>query len=86
MFNIENLLNKFRNITPPDDLVKTEISRIFSEKIKLEIDKKKIKVINGIAYIDASPAVKSAIFTGKSNILKEINSQLNKKEIIKDIR
>lgn len=86
MFNIENLLKKFRNISPPDEFVKNEIIEVFSKKINITPDKKKIKIIGNIAYIDTTPAVKSFIFIGKKNLLDEINSRLNGKGMIKDIR
>lgn len=86
MFNIEGLLKKFKNMVPPDDHVKNIITLAVFEKIKLEIDKKKIKIINGVAYIDASPSVKSVIFRNKTGILKETGEKLGKNTPINDIR
>lgn len=86
MFNIDGLLKKFKNIVPPDDHVKNVITSAVLEKIKLEIDKKKIKIISGVAYIDANPSVKSVIFRNKAGILNEIGEKLGKNSTVNDIR
>ncbi len=86
MFNIENLLKKFKNITPPDDHIKNTTSLVVFDKIKINISKEKIKVINNAIYIDISPSVKSVIFRNKTEILGEINNKSGGNILINDIR
>ncbi len=86
MFNIDGLLNKFKNISPPDESIKNAVSEAVLEAIKVKIEKTKIKVVNGVVYMEVTPAIKSAIFTNKGKVLTETNNKLNGKETIKDIR
>lgn len=86
MFNIEDLLRRFRNITPPDDHIKNTAALVILDKVKINISKEKIKVINNTIHIDASPAVKSVIFRNKTEILGEINNKSGKNSPISDIR
>lgn len=86
MFNIEDLLRKFKNITPPDDHIKSTTSLVISDKVKININKEKIKLIGNTIHIDASPAVKSVVFRNKTEILNEINNKYGKNSPINDIR
>lgn len=86
MFNIDSLLKKFKNITPPDDHIKKTTALVVMDKLKIDISKEKIKVINNTIHIDASPAVKSVIFRNKMEILGEINNKSGKNPLVGDIR
>ncbi len=86
MFNIGNLLNKFKDLTPPNELIKNVATGSIKEVLKIEVPKKNIKISGNIIYLDATPALKSAVFTNKNSILKKISEKLNGKENIKDIR
>ncbi|MEK7081482.1 MAG: hypothetical protein AAB888_00785 [Patescibacteria group bacterium] len=86
MFNIEGLLKKFKSITPPDDHIKNTASLVVLDKVKINISKEKIKLINNTIHIDASPAVKSVIFRNKTDILNEINNRSGGNSPISDIR
>ena len=78
-------LEKFKQLTPPDDFLKTHISQFIEEEIGLCVDKKQINISKKIVYIDAKPLIKNEIFFRKESLLEKIN-KTSKGRIIKDIR
>lgn len=79
MFNINNFLEKFKKLTPPDDDIKEEIIEIISSLFKKEIDKKQIAIKNSVIYIESDPVLKNEIFMKKQFILSKLIERFDKK-------
>lgn len=84
---IKNLLDKFKNITPPDLSVRKAISSSIEKEAGLKIGVEKISFNskNGTVYIEREGHTKNTLFIKKERIIKEANKKLEKK-LIKDLR
>ncbi len=84
-FNIGSFLEKFKNITPPDDFLKKTFISVVKEETGIEVPRKDIKITHGVIYLSASPTIKSELYIKKSLLLKRISAALSKEQI-SDIR
>ncbi len=72
MFNISSFLEKFsKNILSQEANTK-EICDIISSKTGIVCDQNKIKIQNGVLYLNISPGAKNKIFMNKNAILDEM--------------
>ena len=85
MKHLSSYLDKFRNIVPPDDFLKSYILQLIKNKLGVDIGKKNIEISKGVVYIKTGPSIKNEIFIKKSFLLDEIK-EISQKKIIKDIR
>jgi len=68
-------LGKFKNLTPPDDILRTKILEILASKFNVEVNKRDISIKNGIVFfIGRNSSLKSEIFLKKREILEELKS------------
>lgn len=85
MFNLKDLLVKFKSIQDPSEKKKVIIG-ILNEIIGAEILKNnEIETRNHILFLKAHSAVKNKIFMQKKNVVEKINNVLPE-ECIVDIR
>lgn len=75
MFNIAQYLNKFKNLGLEERLLKEAISSSIKEALNLDLIVKNILIKNNEAIIDASPAIKNAIFMKKRIILDKVKEK-----------
>lgn len=80
----DNLL-KFRNVTPPDGILKSAIIEILKTEFGIHIEKKHISVKNNNVFLFLPSVVKNELFLKKSSVLKKIQN-LVPNRIISDIR
>jgi len=79
MFNIGDFLIKFKNLTPPDQIVKNIFLNIIYKKLDIKIPKKNISLKNNTLYLKINPIIKNEIFLHKESILKELKKELKEK-------
>jgi hypothetical protein len=79
MFNIGDFLVKFKQITPPDGIIRDVFSEIILQILNININKTDISLKNNTVYIKTNPFIKNKIFIHKKDILKEAEKQLGKK-------
>ena len=84
MKTITSFLKKFSNIKLTSRVIKKVVLSILKDK-NIPITEDEIIYSNGIVYIKSNQIVKNEVFISKESILKEIESQLNKKTVV-DIR
>ena len=84
-FNINSFLEKFKNITPPDDFLKKTFISVVKDETGIEVARGDIKIAHGVIYLSASPAIKSELYIKKPLLLKRISAALSQ-EKISDIR
>ena len=85
-FNIENYLNKFRNIKPPKDSVKAEAVLIIKDLFGVLLESKDMNYRSGTLFIKSKdPVLKNEIFIKKAKILELLSKKLGSKSP-KDLR
>jgi hypothetical protein len=77
MKTINLLLQRFKNISPPDDSVRKKFKEIVFKKYGFELNIKKIKVQNNIIYFAAPSVLKQEVILDKRNIINQLNKILN---------
>ena len=82
MENINRYLEKFQQLTLPNEKIRKTISGVIEEELQTQIDFKDILVSNKIAYIKGGSNLKSEIFQKKEKILGKIEQYSGKKQII----
>ena len=85
--NIKNLLERFKNITPPNASVRRAVVSSVKKEANLLIGEKEISFNskNGTVYIKKEGHLKNTLFIKKERIIKETNKELGK-ELVKDLR
>ena len=82
---LNNFLERFKKITPPDSSVRKEVAKVIKET-GMEISIEEISIDrNGVVMIKAGGHIKNKVFIKKEEIKKRANEALGK-ELIKDIR
>jgi len=82
---LEIYLRKYKNIKPPDDVVREAVINAVKEEVGVKIEKRHVKVIRENVVIDTASHLKNTIFIKKKLILKRTKRKLGKntpKEII----
>ena len=86
MESISNFLEKFKKFGKPDILVREKTAEIIKKGIGIDIDNKKIKLREGVIYIETHDhLLKSEVFLKKRKILTFIQD-LFKDKNIRDIK
>lgn len=75
---IDSYLERLRNITPPDEAVRSSAQKIIAEVAGLKLSKESISLRRGVLYIQAGPVVKSEIFLKKQKIIRRFSESLGK--------
>jgi hypothetical protein len=87
MKNISDFLKRFQSLTPPDDSVRKELARVASEVSGAAISSKDIRTRNGVAFINGSSIIKSAVAVHRAKILEQLYENLPKsRNTVRDIR
>ncbi len=81
MFNIDNFLIKFKNLTNKDKIIKDIFSKIVLNILNIKINNKDIYIKKDILYIKTSSINKNEIFLNKSLLIKEVKKKLKNKDI-----
>lgn len=85
MFSISTFLEKFKNITQPDETARRRLSEIIQKETGIKISIKNISIKNNIVHIKTKPLYKNEIYIKKGRILATTKESLVGKSII-DIR
>ena len=78
MKGIRLFLDRFRNLTPPDQFIKKECISVIKNRLNVEIKKEDISIKNNIIYINTSSTIKSELFIKKEDLLKELSECISK--------
>ncbi len=81
MFNIDNFLIKFKNLTNKDKIIKDIFSKIVLDILNIKINNKDIYIKKDILYIKTSSINKNEIFLNKNILIKEVKKKLKNKNI-----
>ena len=86
MEKIDNLLSRFKKLTPPNISVRNIVCSLIKSDFNFKIDIEKIlfNQKTGLITLQINNTEKTAIFLKKEELIKKANNNL-KKEVIKDI-
>ncbi len=79
MFNIDNFLEKFKNLVPADKEVKDLTVKVIKNTLGFEVKDSEIFKQNEVLFIKTKPIYKNEIFMNKQKILTEIKKTLGKR-------
>jgi len=79
---ISNFLDKYAKNIDKSKLVKSEIVKIISQKVGIEINSKQIELKNKNLILKTSPKIKLTILLNKKSILEEIEKIFNEKIVL----
>ncbi len=79
---IGKFLDKYAQKIDKSKLVKSEIVKIISQKIGIEVNSKQIELKNKNLILKTSPKIKLAIILNKQEILKEIEAIFDEKIVL----
>lgn len=82
MFSLNVFLEKFKNITPPDEAIRLLLSETIKKETGIEVSKKNISIRNNIAHIKITPIYKNEIHIKKGKIISKIKESFVGKNII----
>lgn len=85
MKGIGALLERFKKLAPPDDLVRSETVRILQSIAGVEVEKKDVVVKKFVVWVTCDPLTKGEIFMHKRQLLKSLTESFGKKAPV-DIR
>ena len=82
---IKGYLQKIAQLSLPDDSLKRLLLEILAEDLKIKLDRRQLKIRQGVVTIEASPLIKSEIFIAKTKIITKLKTVLGPKAPI-DLR
>lgn len=84
---VGDFLQRFQNLTPPDDAVRKAITIALYDVVRATIKPENIKIQHGVAFVKTSSVVKNTIQLNRAKILNHVFENLPKaRENIRDIR
>ena len=78
LMRIQDLLAKYKLITPPDESVRTAVCSAIKEILDHEVEKSCVRVRGGVAYLKVSPVVLTELMLQKEKILARVHLLLGK--------
>lgn len=87
MKHAASFLDRFQNLTPPNDAVRKAVAEAIRNIAGVPITREQVKVVRDVAFITCSSIARSAIRRSRAHILEELAKQLPKaNELVRDIR
>jgi hypothetical protein len=81
MEKVDLFLEKFKDISPPDESVKKEAVSIIHDVTGIELDTKQITVSRNQLRLEISPTLKSRIYMNKESIIERLSNTLHEEKI-----
>lgn len=85
MKRLQGLLERFRNINPPDRAVQNAAVAAIKKVTGLTLTRASIKVQKGVLYLKTKSVIKSEILLHKKEILSAIKGELKEEKTVVDI-
>lgn len=85
MKGILDFLSRYKDITPPDMVVRKKLISIIEEKTSIRLQERDIRMIGPIAYCSVESGLKNILFLKKGDILQQLENTLGK-NIVRDIQ
>jgi hypothetical protein len=75
MFNISDFLEKFKKFDQDKTLQTENIQKSIENVVGVKVDKKDIRIKEGILHIQGSPALRQEVFLKKESLLSLIKAE-----------
>jgi hypothetical protein len=85
MKGILDFLSRYKDITPPDMVVRKKLITIIEEKTSVRLQERDIRMIGPIAYCSVESGLKNMLFLKKEIILQALSETVGK-NIVRDIQ
>jgi hypothetical protein len=85
MKGITDLLERYKNFTPPDMVVRKRLAGILSDEVRRTVREKDIKIIGPVAYCTLDGLLKNIVFLKKEKILSRVKEEFGK-QVVRDIQ
>ena len=72
---IRALLEKFRDLRPPEEETARHVSEALKEALGIDFPKEKVRVRRGVAFVEGSSTLKSEASLEKNKILAAVRSR-----------
>jgi len=69
---ISNTLSKYKDLTPPDDSLRSYVVEYCTRELHIPLKKEDVKINNQTVHIKTTPLYKSEIFLKKRTLVQEI--------------
>ena len=82
-----SFLDRFQNLTPPNDAVRKMVAEVIKNIAGVPITREQVKITRDVAFITCSSVARNAIRRSRTDILEELAKRLPKaRELVRDIR
>ncbi len=78
MFEIKDLVYRFKNILLSAEFKIVSIQKVIFEVVNININKEDIKLRNNIVYLNIKPIYKNEVFLKKQKILERLSEVFEK--------
>ncbi len=72
---IRTLLEKFRDLRPPEEETARHLSEALREVLGIDLPQERVRIRGGVAFIEGSSPLKSEISLEKNKILAAVRSR-----------
>lgn len=87
MKNIASFFDRFKELAPPNDSVKSAVVDAVYEVVGARLDKKSISIFRGVAHVRAPSVLKNTIALNRGKVLERIYSDVPKaRDTLRDVR
>lgn len=70
---LDSLLEKYKDLRPPNDTVRKEICSLLKETYSIDVPYEKVIIKESTIIINVHPSIKNTVFINKHSILKKLN-------------
>jgi len=84
MNNLSAFLERFKKLLSLEGVSERAVIVVIAEQCNVELEKKNIRIKNGVVYIEASSTAKNVIFRKKSKIVEALRDRTG--SVVRDIR
>ncbi|MBU6310740.1 hypothetical protein KGO06_02270 [Patescibacteria group bacterium] len=87
MKSASDFLSKFHKLTPPNDAVRRAVAQAVSAVLGTHIPKERIRVHNGVAFIELSSVARNKLRIERQSVLEVLYERLpSARHTVRDIR
>ena len=75
---LSTLFDKYKNLRPPHDAVRSSVAEVMQNTLGVRIEKSDITVKRNVVYLSVDPHIKQEIVFHKKILLSKLKKQLGK--------
>lgn len=79
-------LDKYKNLTPPDGVMRQAVTDVLNNTFGTSISVDVVHVRNNVVWLEVSPAIKNTVAIYKNELITQLQEQLGTTHAPTDIR